>query len=91
MLVQVDTPDYVLIPLTTMILALSSFIDSFIISKVLKENGLVTGFAIGLIFTGITIALAIYYGTFTITSLFATKTAAVLSAGMFGGILGVNS
>ena len=90
-LVQIDTPEYILIPLTTTLLALSSFIDSFIISKVLKENGLFTGIFIGFVFTLITIALSLYYKTFALTSLFLTKTAAVLFSGMFGGILGVNS
>lgn len=91
MIVRIDTPEYVLIPLTTVMLVFASFIDSFLLSKVMKENGLATGIAVGGIFTVIVTALGIYHNTFAFTGLFFSKIFAVLLAGALGGILGVNT
>ncbi|MBQ8603716.1 MAG: TIGR04086 family membrane protein [Oscillospiraceae bacterium] len=91
MIIRIDTPEYVLIPLTTVMLAFTSFIDSFLLAKIMKENGLVTGLAVGMIFVIMVIALGLYHKTFALTGLFFSKVAAVLLAGAMGGILGVNA
>ena len=90
-IVRIDTPEYVLIPLTTCLLTLSSFLDSLLLAKSFKENGLLIGLSTGAIFTAIVIVLAVYNQSFAFTSLLVTKLASVLLAGMLGGILGVNS
>ena len=87
---RIDTPDYILIPLTTIILTCASFTDAFLLGKVYKENGFITGLSIGLIFCGIIILVALNYGIFAFTNLFLSKAAAVLFAGILGGIAGVN-
>lgn len=91
MIIRVDTPDYVLIPLTTVLLTFSSFIDSFFLAKAMKENGIITGITIGIIFTVIVILLAVYYNTLSFSTIFFSKVSAVILAGILGGILGVNS
>lgn len=91
MIIRIDTPDYVLIPLTTILLTLSSFIDSFMLAKVMRENGIVIGVSVGAVFTVLVILLAVYHGTLALTGLFFSKITAVFFAGALGGILGVNS
>ena len=91
MIIRVDTPDYVLIPLTTVLLTFSSFIDSFFLAKAMKENGIITGITIGVIFTVIVILLAVYYNTLSFSTIFFSKVSAVILAGILGGILGLNS
>ncbi len=91
MIIRIDTPDYVLIPLTTLLLTFSSFIDSFLLAKVMRENGIIVGVSVGTIFTAIVIFLALYHGTLAMTGLFFSKITAVLFAGALGGIIGVNS
>ncbi len=90
MIVKVDTPEYILLPLTTLLLTFSSFTDSFLLAKSFKENGIQTGLTVGLIFVAIVIMLSLYYQTFSFTNIFLTKVTAILSAGVLGGILGVN-
>lgn len=90
-IIRIDTPEYVLIPLTTVLLTLSSFLNSFLAGKTLKENGRYIGAATGTVFTAIIVCVSVYYNTFSITNLFLTKVAAVMFAGILGGILGVNS
>ena len=87
---RIDTPEYILIPLTTILLTVSSFLDSYRLGKVFKEKGMVIGITIGTIFSILIIVLALYFGTFTFTQIFATKISAVMLAGICGGILGVN-
>ncbi len=89
MIVRIDTPDYVIIPLTTFLLTFASFTDSFLLAKSFKEKGLLTGVYIGVIFSAIVICMAFYYGSFAFTNIFITKIAAVILAGMAGGLLGV--
>jgi len=91
MIIRVDTPDYILIPLTTLLLTFSSFIDSFLLAKVMKENGIIIGISVGAIFTAIVVLLAVFHGTLAMTGLFFSKITAVLFAGALGGIIGVNS
>ena len=38
MITNIDTPDYVLIPLTTVLITVSSFLASYILSKIFKEK-----------------------------------------------------
>lgn len=87
---RIDTPEYVLIPLTTILLTVSSFLDSFLLGKVFKEKGIAIGFTVGLIFCTLIILLAVYYDTLAFSEIFITKISAVLFAGICGGILGVN-
>ncbi len=85
-----DTPEYILLPLTTVLLTLSSFLDSFLLAKSYKENGIKTGLIIGCIFTLIVVFLSVYYRSFSITNILLTKIAAIMLAGIIGGIIGVN-
>ncbi len=87
---RIDTPDYILIPLTTIMLTCASFTDAFLLGKVYKENGFATGLAVGLIFCAIITLVAVKYGIFAFTNLYISKAAAVLFAGILGGIAGVN-
>ncbi|MBQ3008557.1 MAG: TIGR04086 family membrane protein [Oscillospiraceae bacterium] len=90
-IVRIDTPEYILIPLTTCLLTFSSFLDSLFLAKVFKENGIIIGISIGIIFVLIIIMLAICNQSFAVTAMFATKVISIMMAGMLGGILGVNS
>lgn len=90
-IVRIDTPDYVLVPITTALMTFSSFIDSFLLGKVYKENGLIIGAATGGLFVLIIVILALFYRSFALTPLLLSKVCAVMAAGLLGGILGVNS
>ena len=87
---RIDTPEYVLIPITTILLTTSSFLDSFLLGKIFREKGIVIGFIVGLIFCALIILLSIHYKTLVFSEIFITKISAVLLAGICGGILGVN-
>ena len=87
---RIDTPEYVLIPLTTILLTVSSFLDSFALGKIFKEKGIVLGAIVGIIFSILVVLLSIYFNTFVFTQIFITKISAVMLAGICGGILGVN-
>ena len=90
-IIRIDTPEYILIPLTTVILTFSSFLDSFLLAKVLKENGIAIGILTGIFFAVFIIAIALYYNTFCISNILITKILAVVLAGAVGGIIGVNT
>ncbi len=90
-IVRVDTPDYILIPLTTALLTFSSFTDSFLLAKIFKEKGMAIGLSIGVIFAALVIMLALYNNTFAVTELLITKLTAIMMAGLLGGIIGVNA
>ncbi len=90
MITRIDTPDYILIPLTTIMLTVAAFIDGFLLGKVYKENGFITGLAIGAIFCCLIVIIAFHYNIFAFTSLFLTKIIAVMSAAVLGGVAGVN-
>ena len=87
---RIDTPDYILIPITTVLITCSSFIDSFLLAKTFKENGFMIGISIGLIFTVIITAISVYYGLFSFNEIYISKVTAVFFAGLLGGIAGVN-
>ena len=90
-IIKVDTPEYVLIPLTTVMLTFSAFIDSFILGKIFREKGIVIGITISVIFILLITAVACYYQTFSLTNILFTKYSAVTFASVTGGILGVNN
>lgn len=87
---RIDTPDYILIPLTTILLTCSSFIGSFILAKTYKEKGFITGMAVGLIFTCLVTVVSFKYGLFSFNEIYLSKICAVLFAGILGGVVGVN-
>ena len=37
-IVRIDTPDYILVPLTTLLLTVASFLDAFLLGKIYKEK-----------------------------------------------------
>ena len=87
---KVDTPEYVLIPLTTVLLTVSSFLDSFCLGKVFKEKGMLIGLSVGFIFSILIVVLSVHFGIFAFSNILYTKLSAVVLAAMCGGILGVN-
>ncbi len=88
-IIRVDTPQYILIPITTGILTFASFIDSFLLAKIFKENGLLIGLLTGFVFVVILLVCAFSMQTFSFSSLFFTKFFAIMLAGALGGLLGV--
>ena len=90
-IVRVDTPDYVLIPLTTAILTCSAFMDSFLLSKVFKENGRIIGLCTALIFVFFVLVVSFSNKSFALTNILLSKVCAIAFAGLLGGILGVNT
>ncbi len=89
-IINVDTPQYILIPITTAMLTFASFLDSFILAKVFKENGLFIGVFVSLVFIIIFISCAVISNSFSLTNLFFTKVVAILLSGVIGGLLGVS-
>ncbi len=79
-----------LYPVTTIILCLSAFIDGFIISKIVKENGLILGVLAGAVICIIVIITSVYMGNFQITENLLTKIIATILSGALAGIIGVN-
>lgn len=80
-----------LIIVTNLIIAVNSFICSFLISRFHKQNGLICG-----IYAAVTISLfivvtAISNNTFKISPILLSKLCAVFIAGAAGGIIGVNT
>ena len=76
---------------TSAILAISSFICGFSISRWFKENGLICG-----IFAAVTLSLFIcglllYFSVFNFTGLLFIKLSIILISGCAGGIIGVNT
>ncbi|MBP0980444.1 MAG: TIGR04086 family membrane protein, partial [Oscillospiraceae bacterium] len=76
-LVRIDTPDYILVPLTTLLLTAASFMDAFLLGKVYKEKGAVIGISVGFVFSFLITVISIYYGIFSLSSLYITKLCAV--------------
>ncbi len=87
---KIDTPEYILIPLTTTLLTFSSFLDSYALGKLFKEKGIMIGGCVAGIFSVVVIALAVHFGTFAFSNILYTKLLAITFAGILGGILGVN-
>ncbi|MEG1862792.1 MAG: TIGR04086 family membrane protein [Oscillospiraceae bacterium] len=91
LIVKIDTPEYVLVPLTTGLMTFACFLDSFLLSKLFKENGMIIGLAAAAISILLIVSSALIYGTFTLSNIFLTKVFAIILAGALGGILGVNA
>lgn len=89
-IVRIDTPDYILVPLTTLLLTVASFLDAFLLGKIYKEKGVAIGASVGCVFICIITAISLYYGIFSLSNIYITKLGAVLRAGALGGISGVN-
>ena len=87
---KIDTPEYILIPLTTILLTISSFLDSYALGKIFKEKGIMIGCCVAGIFSVIVIALAVHFNSFAFSNILYSKLLAVTFAGILGGILGVN-
>ena len=87
---KIDKPEYILIPLTTILLTLSSFLDSYALGKIFKEKGIMIGCCVAGIFSVIVITLAVHFDTFSFSNILYSKLLAVTFAGILGGILGVN-
>ena len=87
---KIDTPEYILIPLTTILLTLSSFLDSYALGKIFKEKGIMIGCCVAGILSVIVITLAVHFDTFSFSNILYSKLLAVTFAGILGGILGVN-
>lgn len=88
---NVDTPEHILIPLTTVLITLASFLDSVLLAKIFREKGIVIGLCTGTIFSLIIVIISAWYGNIAFTSIFVTKILSVIFAGILGGVLGVNS
>ena len=76
---------------TSAILAISSFMCGFSISRWFKENGLICG-----IFAAVTLSLficglSLYFSVFNFTGLLFIKLSIILISGCAGGIIGVNT
>lgn len=80
----------ILVTLTTSLLALSAFVDSFVVSRIIKENGMFIGLIIGAIIFIFVLLASIFYGQLKLSSMLFTKFAAIMLSGTIGGIVGVN-
>lgn len=81
----------ILFPVTSAILAVSSIFCGFIISRMVKENGLICGVFSGLITSIFILLLSFIYKTFNITPALVTKLLITVISGAAGGIIGVNT
>ncbi len=81
----------ILVPVTNVILAISSFICGFTISKYQKENGLICGILAAAVMSVFVIILSFYNNTFNISVLLATKLCFICFSSAAGGIIGVNT
>ncbi len=89
-ILRFDTPQYILIPITTGILIFASFLDSFILAKLFKENGLFIGVFVSFVFVVLFIVCAVLSDSLSFTNIFFTKIISILLAGTLGGIAGVS-
>ena len=55
---RIDTPDYILVPLTTLLLTVASFLDAFLLGKIYKEKGVAIGVSVGCVFICIITAIS---------------------------------
>ena len=81
----------ILYPVIAIILAVSAFLNGFIISRWYKENGLIYGILAGFTILIILIIFSLKYSLFSLSSHFLTKTITVIVSGAIGGIIGVNT
>lgn len=76
---------------TSVILAISSFICGFYISRWFKENGLICGVFAAVILSLFICSLSLYFSVFNFTGLLFIKLSIILISGCAGGIIGVNT
>ena len=76
---------------TSVILAISSFICGFSISRWFKENGLICGVFAAVILSLFICSLSLYFSVFNFTGLLFIKLSIILISGCAGGIIGVNT
>ena len=81
----------ILLPLTSVILAVSSFISGFITSRYHKENGLICGILVAFVISVFVISISLFYNTFNISIPLLTKICSICFSGAAGGIIGVNT
>lgn len=81
----------ILLPLTSVILAVSSFICSFITSRYHKENGLICGILAASVISVFVISISLFNNTFNISIPLLTKICSIYFSGAAGGIIGVNT
>lgn len=77
--------------ITTILLSAAAFLDSFVVSRFIKENGLVIGAIIGTIIFVFVLIASLSLGQFRLSSMLFTKLAAIVISGVIGGIIGVNT
>lgn len=89
-IVKIDTPDTILVPLTTILFALAAFGISFLFAKSKKENGFIIGISIGIVFFAMIVLIALFTAQFKLSNIFFTKFFTIMISGALGGVLGVN-
>lgn len=89
-IVKIDTPDTILVPLTTILFALAAFGISFLFAKSKKENGFIIGIRIGIVFFAMIVLIALFTAQFKLSNIFFTKFFTIMISGALGGVLGVN-
>ena len=75
---------------TAVILGISAFLNSFVLSKLFKENGWFWGVFSATVLIVFIVISSVYYNTFNFSNIFFTKMVVVLASGTIGGIIGVN-
>ncbi|MEG0019332.1 MAG: TIGR04086 family membrane protein [Oscillospiraceae bacterium] len=81
----------IIFPVTTALFSGAAFIDSFIVSRLIKENGLAIGIIIGIIIFSAVLIMSIWFKQFKISGIMFTKLTAIMLSGIIGGVLGVNT
>ncbi|MEG1896141.1 MAG: TIGR04086 family membrane protein [Oscillospiraceae bacterium] len=81
----------IIFPVTTILLSLASFIDSFVISRIVKENGFVIGLVVAAIIFSLVLCVSLYFKQFKLSAIMLTKLSAIVLSGVIGGIVGVNT
>ncbi len=89
-LTNVDVPADLHQPITTVLTALSTLISSYMVGKKRQKSGLVLGLSVGGIVFLILFLLSAIFGDRVVSMQTVVKLAALLSAGGFGGLSGVN-
>lgn len=70
--------------------SISSFIGSFILSKINKQKGLINGMFLGLIISSIIYIIGIAFNGMTVTNLLYIKFISIIISSCLGGVLGIN-
>lgn len=70
--------------------SISSFIGSFILSKINKQKGLINGLFLGLIISSIIYIVGIAFNGMNVTNLLYIKFISIIISACLGGVLGIN-